>query len=78
FVGNTAGSGARLALKSQAVRKEAFDLVKHVRYVELSIEPLFEEEYINSMYLPHANIEDYPLTLKNIRAPVNVKRYKKH
>lgn len=77
FVGNTAGSGARLALKSEKVREDALKLVKNVRYIELSIEPAFEEEYINSMYLPHARIEDYPLTMKRIKAPVKVKIYKK-
>ncbi len=78
FVGNTAGSGARLALKSRSIREEALKLVKNVNYIELSIEPLFEEEYINSMYLPHSIIEDYPLTMESIKAPVNVKRYRKH
>lgn len=75
FLGNTAGSGARLCLKSIDYRKEAEDVVKKMKYVELAVEWAFEEEYINAMFMPNSKIEDFPEVIKMIKAPINVKRY---
>jgi len=53
FLGNTAGSGARLALKSVEARARAEAISRMVEYVELAAEPNFEEEYINSLMFKH-------------------------
>lgn len=75
FLGNAAGSGARMCLKSLASRQEATEIAKKMRYVELAAEPIFEEEYINAMYMPNSNLEEFPETVKHIKAPLVVKRY---
>ena len=77
FVGNTAGSGARLCLKSLKARHEAQEIADKVKYVELAIEPMFEEEYVNSMYFPYADPSKYPRIMKTIRAPITLRRYVK-
>ena len=77
FVGNTAGSGARLILKSKDMREEANKVASDVEYLELAAHPEFEEAYINSLYLPHSRIEEYPNTIKKIKAPIKVRNYKK-
>ncbi|MEM0027381.1 MAG: ASKHA domain-containing protein [Ignisphaera sp.] len=52
FVGNTAISGAKMALKSSKIRREFEGLAKNIKYIELSIHPLFKQEFIQALYLP--------------------------
>lgn len=75
FLGNTAGSGARMCLKSLDKRREAQEINNKMKYIELAVEPIFEEEYINAMYMPNSRLEEYPETVKGIRGPKNVRRY---
>lgn len=75
FTGNTAGSGARLCLKSIDVRREAQEVASRIRYIELAAQPIFEEEYINAMYLPNSRLEEFPETMAAIKAPRVVRRY---
>ncbi|MDD1775948.1 MAG: ASKHA domain-containing protein [Candidatus Methanomethylicus sp.] len=77
FTGNTAGSGARICLKSIECRKEAQAIASKIRYVELAAEQVFLEEYINAMYMPNSKLEDFPETVNIIKAPKVVKRYVK-
>jgi uncharacterized 2Fe-2S/4Fe-4S cluster protein (DUF4445 family) len=77
FLGNTAGSGARLCLKSMDYRKESEEIVEKMKYVELAAEPIFEEEYINAMYMPNSDLESFPEVIASIKAPKVVKRYSK-
>jgi uncharacterized 2Fe-2S/4Fe-4S cluster protein (DUF4445 family) len=53
FVGNTAVSGAKMALTSTTIRKQAEKLAKEIRYIELITAPDFQEEFKNSIFLPH-------------------------
>jgi uncharacterized 2Fe-2S/4Fe-4S cluster protein (DUF4445 family) len=50
-VGNAAGTGARLALISAAMRAEAGTLPSRVRYVELATAPRFHDTFIEACYL---------------------------
>ncbi len=77
FLGNTAGSGARLCLKSMDYRKEAEEIIEKMKYIELAAEPIFEEEYINAMYMPNSNLESFPEIVASIKAPKFVRRYSK-
>jgi len=51
-VGNAAGLGACLALCDQRKRTEAEEIARKVEYVELSLEPEFEREFMKAMYFP--------------------------
>lgn len=75
FLGNTAGSGARMCLKSLDNRREAEYVAGRINYVELAAEPIFEEEYINAMYMPHSRLEDFPEVVNGVKAPRTVRRY---
>jgi uncharacterized 2Fe-2S/4Fe-4S cluster protein (DUF4445 family) len=75
FLGNTAGSGARMCLKSLDARAEAQRIDATMKYAELAGEPIFEEEYINAMYMPNSHLEEFPETVANIKAPKVVRRY---
>ena len=52
-VGNAAGDGARIALLSKARRAEAARAARRVEYVETAIDPLFQQEFVAAMHLPH-------------------------
>lgn len=52
-VGNAAGDGARIALLNAKKREEANHYARQVEYVELTLEPDFDREFMNAMYIPH-------------------------
>ncbi len=60
FVGNAAIVGAKMALLSKDVRKKADAISKRTRYVELSAEPNFEEEFLNAILIPHKDLDRFP------------------
>jgi uncharacterized 2Fe-2S/4Fe-4S cluster protein (DUF4445 family) len=60
FVGNAALSGARMALLSTDMRRDASELSEKLTYVELGAEPKFNEELIAATYLPHKNLDLFP------------------
>jgi uncharacterized 2Fe-2S/4Fe-4S cluster protein (DUF4445 family) len=77
FLGNTAGSGARMCLKSMEARREAIEIGERMKYVELAAENIFQEEYINALYMPNSDLEDFPEVVKGIKGPKEVKRYRR-
>ncbi|MGA2490124.1 MAG: ASKHA domain-containing protein, partial [Anaerolineales bacterium] len=50
-VGNAAGTGARLALLSTVIRKQAVTVARHVNYVELTAEKDFPRLFAKSLLL---------------------------
>ena len=64
FAGNTAGSGARMALTSKKIRDEAENLVNEIKYIELAAEPNFEHEFASALRLPHKNVNLFPSVRK--------------
>ena len=50
-VGNAAGTGARLALISSAMRAESRNLASQVHYVELGTAPQFNDTFIRACYV---------------------------
>jgi len=56
FVGNTAGSGARMCLLSSEERAEAMKIAEKMEYVELAADPNFQHEFLSALYIPHKDI----------------------
>jgi uncharacterized 2Fe-2S/4Fe-4S cluster protein (DUF4445 family) len=52
-IGNAAGDGARIALLNKEKRKRANKLATKIKYVELTIDPDFQTEFMYAMYFPH-------------------------
>ncbi len=52
-VGNAAGDGARIALLNRQRRREAQELARWIEYVEIALDPLFQEEFVAAMHFPH-------------------------
>jgi len=74
FVGNTAGSGARMTLLSIDARRTAEDLAKRVEYVELGADPNFQSEFLKATYLPHREPKRFP----SVMAMLNEKTSSPH
>ena len=51
--GNAAGTGALIALLSQASRTEIEDVVRRVEKIETAVEPRFQEHFVEAMAFPH-------------------------
>ncbi len=60
FIGNAAGSGARMCLKSTKMRDLADKLSEKVGYVELAAEKDFQTEFAQAMFLPHRDLSRFP------------------
>lgn len=60
FIGNAAGSGARLCLRSIKMRDLAEKLSRQVEYVELAAEKNFQTEFATAMFLPHRDVARFP------------------
>jgi uncharacterized 2Fe-2S/4Fe-4S cluster protein (DUF4445 family) len=52
-VGNAAGDGCRAALLNVRKRVEANWCARNVEYIELTVEPTFQKEFMEAMQLPH-------------------------
>lgn len=60
FIGNAAGSGARLCLRSVEKRDLAERLSRKIEYVELAAEKTFQNEFAQAMFLPHRDRSRFP------------------
>jgi uncharacterized 2Fe-2S/4Fe-4S cluster protein (DUF4445 family) len=67
FIGNAAGSGARMCLKSTKMRDLADELSKKVEYVELAAEKNFQSEFAQAMFLPHRDLSRFPGAASRLR-----------
>jgi uncharacterized 2Fe-2S/4Fe-4S cluster protein (DUF4445 family) len=56
-VGNAAGDGCRSALLNREKRIEANWVSRNVEYIELTVEPNFQQEFMEAMQLPHMTDE---------------------
>ncbi len=65
FVGNTAGSGARLALLSTAERETMRRLAHRIRHLSLAGDPRFPAVFASSLFLPHRDASRFPSVKPN-------------
>ena len=60
FIGNGSLGGARLALLSKDMIKEAERIYKMMTYIELSVSNMFYDEFTSALFLPHTDINLFP------------------
>ncbi len=70
FVGNTAGSGARLALLSTAERETMRRLARRIRHMPLAGDPRFPAAFASSLFLPHRDASRFP----SVKPPGSLRR----
>jgi uncharacterized 2Fe-2S/4Fe-4S cluster protein (DUF4445 family) len=56
-IGNAAGDGCRAALLNVKKRIEADWCARNVEYIELTVEPTFQQDFMEAMQLPHMKDE---------------------
>lgn len=64
FIGNAALTGAEMALTSREMREYSEEIAEKVVYFELASDPDFQEEFLNSTFLPHRDLSKFPETRK--------------
>ncbi|NMG44136.1 DUF4445 domain-containing protein [Aromatoleum toluvorans] len=64
-VGNSAGTGARIALLNRGRREEIETIVRRVDKIETAVEPSFQQYFVDAMAIPHKT-DPFP----NLRAVV--------
>jgi len=60
FVGNTAITGAKMALISREAMETAEAISRRVRYLELAIDPDFSQEFSYALLIPHKDLDRFP------------------
>ena len=60
FVGNTAGSGARLVLASRRERQEMARLARTIAHLSLAGDPRFSIAFASSLPIPHRDLNRFP------------------
>jgi len=75
FIGNSAGTGARMCLISKEEREYAEYIVKNkIKYFELAADPEFQTEFINSTFLPYRDLSKYPITAEYLHRLGKIKQ----
>lgn len=52
-VGNAAGDGALILLLNRAKREEAAQVARRVQHVQTATDPLFQDEFVAALHIPH-------------------------
>lgn len=60
FIGNTALTGAKMALISVEARKTTEVLSRRIRYLELATERDFQSEFADALFIPHKDASRFP------------------
>ena len=72
FVGNTAITGAKMALISKEARETAEMLSKKIRYLELATDPDFNQEFFEATFIPHKDLDRFPSIKEYLRKFGNI------
>jgi uncharacterized 2Fe-2S/4Fe-4S cluster protein (DUF4445 family) len=67
FIGNSSLAGARLALLSTHAFHRAGEIANRMTYIELSVYADFMNEFIAANFLPHTDMELFPMVAKFLR-----------
>ena len=65
LVGNSAITGAKMALVSKLAREQAERLSMKMRYLELSIDPMFKSEFDSALFIPHKDLNRFSIVKPN-------------
>jgi uncharacterized 2Fe-2S/4Fe-4S cluster protein (DUF4445 family) len=66
FLGNTSIMGAYYGLLCDRLRNEAEEIAKKMTCVELSVSRNFMDEYMSALFLPHTNLNAFPMVKREL------------
>ena len=64
YLGNASLAGAKQALLSSSARARLSAVFKRTTYVDLSSDPMFSDEYMSALFIPHTDAARFPSYLK--------------
>ncbi|MEW6355800.1 MAG: ASKHA domain-containing protein [Planctomycetota bacterium] len=68
FVGNTAATGAKMALLSNEAFETIEKIARQMTYLDLMGNNRFMEEFVSASFLPHTKIEQFPSVERELMA----------
>ena len=66
--GNSAGTGARMALLNKGARREIENVVRDIEKIETAVEASFQDQFVKAMAIPHQS-EPYEKLTKAVDLP---------
>ena len=60
YIGNSALTGAYIALLSREHRRKLAEIASQMTYVDLSSDPRYMDGYVKAMFLPHTDSDQFP------------------
>jgi len=67
YVGNSALTGAYIALLSREHRRALAELAARMTYVDLGSDPRYMDSYVKAMFLPHTDLGQFPSVAQRLR-----------
>ena len=67
YIGNSALTGAYIALLSRAHRRTLADTASRMTYVDLSSDPRYMDSYVKAMFLPHTEMRLFPSVARMLK-----------
>jgi len=67
-VGNSAGTGARMALLNRSFRREIEEVVRRIEKIETALEPKFQKHFVHAMALPN-KMDPFPKLRQQMELP---------
>ncbi|MCD5401552.1 ASKHA domain-containing protein [candidate division NPL-UPA2 bacterium] len=67
FIGNSSLRGARQAMLSYEALNKVKEIANKMTYFELSVDPIFMDEYTAALFLPHTDMELFPSVREKLR-----------
>lgn len=67
YLGNSALTGAYIALLSREHRRKLKETADRMTYVDLSSDPRYMDAYVKAMFLPHTELSRFPSVAKKLR-----------
>ncbi|HEY3379489.1 MAG TPA: ASKHA domain-containing protein [Armatimonadota bacterium] len=71
YIGNSALTGAYIALLTQKGRQQLTTLAGRMTYIDLSSDPRYMDSYLGAMFLPHTNMSLFPTVAEKMAAARN-------
>jgi uncharacterized 2Fe-2S/4Fe-4S cluster protein (DUF4445 family) len=68
YLGNSALTGAYIALLSRRHRRTLADIAGRMTYLDLSCDPNYMDSYIKAMFLPHTDLDLFPTVGQSLAA----------
>ena len=60
YIGNSALTGAYIALLSREHRRKLAEIAARMTYIDLSSDPRYMDSYVQAMFLPHTDLNRFP------------------